>query len=137
MRFVAGGIAVLLILVVIASILLPIQNWHRFSPRRKRAISLWAFMITGSAYFLLAWDDLVQGLASFSTAFICLCFAAMMANFLRQRPKPQPWEQSFPATVQQSLWEQASPRYRIGVTVIIALGFSAGVGMLALALAAL
>ncbi|HEX7102615.1 MAG TPA: hypothetical protein VF201_08235 [Nitrolancea sp.] len=137
MKFIAGGIAVLLILMVIAAILLLIQHWHRFSPRRKRAIHIWAMMIGGGAYFLGTWGELVQGSASFSRAVICLCFVAMMVNFLRQRPTPQPWGQASSATIQQSFWEQASARYRVGAAAIIALGFSAGAGMLALALVGL
>lgn len=130
---IAASLIVLLVVASIVLLLILIQRWHRFSPERKRAIHIWTVMIMGGAYFLGAWDDLVQGSTSFSTAFICLCFTAMMVNFLRQRPKPQPWEQAPPNVVLSSLWELASTRYRVGAAVIVALGLSAGIGLLALA----
>jgi hypothetical protein len=126
------GLLALLILSLIVGFMVLIQRWHRFSRERRETIRRWVMTVGFGAYALFSWNDLVHGSASFSTALLCIFFASTFANYLRYRPKPNPWDHEPPATEWPSPWEIASTRNRVAASTIVALGLSAGVGMLAL-----
>jgi len=136
MRIIGLGFAAILILIVVAPILLFIQNWHRFSRERREAIRRWTFTVGIAVFALLSWSEIVDGSADLLSTFMCLYFTAIFANYLRYRPKPDRWEQESPATERPSPWEMASERDRVVALVSIALSLSAGLGMLVLTIAA-
>jgi hypothetical protein len=133
---VTAGLIVLLVVSSIVGILVLIQHWHRVTPERKRGTRRWLLTVGLCAIAIASWGELVSGSTSLSSAFVCLGITFSYASALWRHRKPSAWEQTPPNGVFPSLWELASRRYRVGVTAIIALTLSAGVGMLAVALAA-